>query len=218
MVGQRGVQRDKVGARQQCIKVDLFDAHLDRALRRQKRIERDHLHPQTERPAGDNRADITRPDQTQRLTGNFDTHEPVLGPHSGLRLGIGFGQLPREREHQRNRVLGCRNRIAERGVHHHHALRRGGGNIDVVDPDSGAADNFEVGGGSKDRLSDFGRAANREPIIVADPCDQLFGGFAGDFINIAAAFTKDRSGIGVHLVGNEYAGLGHFGDPSSSRA
>ena len=49
LVGQRRVQRDEIGARQQRVEIDLLDADLDGAFRRQEWIEGDHLHPETER-------------------------------------------------------------------------------------------------------------------------------------------------------------------------
>ena len=99
---------------------------------------------QPERAAGDDRTDIARADQPERLAGHLDAHEAVLFPLARLRRGVGLGQLPREREHQRDGVFGGGDRIAERGVHHDHAAWRGGGDIDIVDPDPGAADDLEV--------------------------------------------------------------------------
>ena len=168
LVGQRRVQRDEVGPGQQRVEIDLFDAHFHRAFGREERIEGDDLHLEAQRAAGDDRADIARADQAQRLAGDFDAHEAVLRPLAGLGLGIGFGDLAGEREHQRDGVFGGGDRVAERGVHHHDALRRGGGDIDVVDADPGAADDLEVGGGVEDLLGHLGRAADREAIILAD--------------------------------------------------
>ena len=106
------------------VQVDLLDAHLDRALGGQERIVGDHLHPQAERAAGDDRADVAGADQAERLAGDLDAHEAVLLPLAGLGAGVGLGQLAGEREHQRDGVLGGGDRVAERGVHHHHAAAR----------------------------------------------------------------------------------------------
>ena len=177
----------------------------------------DHLHLEAERAAGDDRADIARADQPQRLAGDLDAHEPALGPFARLGLFVRLGDLPREREHQCDRVFGGGDRIAERGVHHHHALAAGVGDIDVVHPDPGAADDLEVGRRVEDLLRHLGRAADREPVVFADAGDQLLGGFAGDDVDVAAALLEDLRGVGVHLVGNEDFGLGHFKSPSSQR-
>ena len=49
-------------------------------------------------------------------------------------------------------MLGGGDRIAERRVHHDHAARRGGGNVDIVDADPGAADDFQSLGRLEQRL------------------------------------------------------------------
>ena len=46
LLGQRRVQRDEVGARQQLVELDLLDAELLRALGRQEGIVGDHPHLQ----------------------------------------------------------------------------------------------------------------------------------------------------------------------------
>src|SRR5690606_20081775 len=148
-------------------------------------------------------------DQAERLAAHLDAHEAVLLPLALLGGHVRFRQLAGEREHQRDRVLGGGDRIAERRVHHHHALGAGGGDVDVVDPDSGAADYREARRGVEDVLGDLGGRADRQAVVVADDRLQLFGGLAGDLVHFAAALAEDRGGVRVHLVGNEYAGLGH---------
>ena len=88
------------------------------ALRRQERIVGDHLHPQAERAVGDDRADIAAADDAERLAEDLDAHEVVLFPLAGVRRGVGLRDLPRQRQHQRDRMLGGGDRIAERRVHH----------------------------------------------------------------------------------------------------
>jgi hypothetical protein len=46
----------------QIVELDLLDADVLGALRRQERIERDHLHPQPQRAVGDDRADVAAAD------------------------------------------------------------------------------------------------------------------------------------------------------------
>ena len=54
------------------------------------------------------------------------------------------GICARQREHQRDRVLGGGDRIAERRVHHDDALGGRRRNVDVVDADAGAADHLQA--------------------------------------------------------------------------
>ncbi len=132
----------------------------------------------------------------------FFSHLPSLG------RSVGLGQLAGEREHQRDRMLGGGDRVAEGGVHDDHAARRGSGNIDIIDPDARAADHLQPGRGVEDRLGDLGRAADREPVIVADDRGELVGGLAGDFVHLDPALAEDFGGLGVHFVADE--DFGHF--------
>jgi hypothetical protein len=116
------VQRQEIGAPDQLGKVDLFNAELHCALRREKGIIGDHLHFQPDCAIGHDRADIAAADDAEGLAGDLDPHEAVLFPFAGLGGGIRLRDLPRERQHQRDRMLGRGDRIAERRVHHDDAL------------------------------------------------------------------------------------------------
>jgi hypothetical protein len=76
--------------------------------------------------------------------------------------------------------------------------------------DPGAADNLELGGFRDQLLGQLRGRADGEAIILANDFSQFFGRLARDHIDIAAALAKNLLGLGVHLVGNEYAGFGHF--------
>ena len=97
----------------------------------------------------------------------FFSHLPGLG------RGVGGGQLAGEREHQGDGMLGGGDRIAERRVHHDHAARGRGRDVDIVDADAGAADHLEVGRGVEQLGGDLGRRADGEAVIVADDRLQL---------------------------------------------
>ena len=211
LVGQRRVQRDEIGAREQVVELHLLHAHLHCAFGRQERIERHHLHFQPSGAIGDDRADVPRTDQPQSLGGELDAHEAVLFPLAGLRRGVRLRQLAGEREHQRDRVFGGGDRVAERRIHHHHAFGRGGGDVDVVDADPGATNHLQLGGVVEDVLGDLGRAADRQPVIAADDRLQLVRRLAGDLVDLDTALAENLRGAGVHLVGNEH--LGHVRSP-----
>jgi hypothetical protein len=44
LVGERGVERDELGAGEKLVQVHLLDAQIDRALRREEWVVGDHLH------------------------------------------------------------------------------------------------------------------------------------------------------------------------------
>ena len=129
---------------QKFVELDFFDAKIERALGGQERIVGDHFHFRPMRAVGDDRTDIAAADDAERLAGDLDAEKLVLLPFAGAGRSVGLGDLPRQRQHQRDRVLGGGDRIAEWRVHHDDAARRRGRNIDIVDADAGAADHFQV--------------------------------------------------------------------------
>ena len=209
------MQRDAVGAAQQVVQLDLLDADVDRALLGQEGIIGDHLHPQALRTAGNDAADIARTDQAERLAGELDAHVVALGPFARLGARVRLRDLAGEREQHGNRVFGGGDRVAEGRVHHHHAALAGGRDIDVVDPDPGAADDLEIGRGFEDFGRDFGRGSDRKTLIFADNRFQFVGRKAGLLVHFAAALRKNLGGIGAHLVGNQDFGFGHGNTPTT---
>jgi hypothetical protein len=102
------VQGDEIGAPEQLGQVYLFDAEIDCTLGRQERIIGNHLHAQPDRTISDDRADIAAADHPQCLGGDFNPHEPILLPLAGLCGRIGLRNLARQRQHQGDGMLGCR--------------------------------------------------------------------------------------------------------------
>ena len=110
-------------------------------------------------------------------------------------------------------MFGGGDRVAERRVHHNDALHRCSGNVDIVDADPGAADNFQVGRFLDEFFRQLRRRTDSETIILADDFAKFFGCFAGDDIDVTAALAENLFGFRVHLVGNEYAWFCHDFDP-----
>ena len=68
----------------------------------------------------------------------FFSHLPDAGG------GVGLRNVARHRQHQGQRVLGHRDGVAARRVHHQHAGGGGGVQIDVVHADAGAPDHAQL--------------------------------------------------------------------------
>ena len=206
LVGERRVQRDEIGALEQLVELDLLDAEIDRALRRQERIVGDHLHLQAERAVGDDRADIAAADDAERLAEDLDAHELVLLPLAGAGRGVGFRDLPRQRQHQRDGVLGGGDRIAERRVHHDDAARGRRRNVDIVDADAGAADHLQVLGLLQDLRRHLGGGADGEAVDSRRSSSaslSLSLPSVGLEIDLDAAILEDLHGGGRQRVGDE---------------
>src|SRR5207244_4207262 len=91
------------------------------------------------------------------------------------------------------------------------AFRRGGGDIDIVDADTGAADDLQAMRVFENVLGDLGRAADGETVISADDGFELVGRFASDFVDLDAALPEDKRGPGIHFVADEdFYSVGHF--------
>ena len=136
----------------------------------------------------------------------------ILGFPAGR---FGLRDLAGERQHQGDGVLGGRDRIAERRVHHDDALGRGGGDLDIVDADAGAADHLEVGRLVEDFRGRLGRGADRKAVIVADDLGELVLVLAeiGLKVDLDAAVFEDLNGCRRERIGNENFGFGHWSDP-----
>ena len=120
---------------------------------------------------------------------------------------LAAGICARQREHQRDRVLGRGDRIAEGRVHHDDAARGGGRDVDIVDADAGAADDLELGRGGDQLFGDLGGRADGEAVILADDFEQLVLVLAEIrlVVDLDAAILEDLDGGVGKLVGYENA-------------
>jgi hypothetical protein len=172
-LGQRRVQRDEIGPRQQLIERDALDAQFERALGRQERVVGDDAHFEALCTVGDDRADIAAADDAERLAVKLDAHKARFLPFAGLGRAVGRRDFARQCEHHRDCVLGGGDRIAVGRVHDDDAARARRLDIDIVDADAGAADDAEAIGDGEQFGRDLGRRAHRQPVILADAVAQI---------------------------------------------
>jgi hypothetical protein len=111
-------------------------------------------------------------------------------------------------EHHRDRMLGGGDGVAEGRVHDDDAVSRRGLDIDVVDADAGAADDFQTRRDLQQLLRHLGRRADGETVIAADDGAEIGGRKAGLHIGVDTARAKNLDGGGRQLIGDEYLG-GH---------
>src|SRR3546814_3300492 len=76
-----------------------------------------NLHLEAERAIGNDRTNIARADEAQRLGRQLNAHEAILFPLARLRRRVGFRQLASESEHQGNGMLGRGDRVARSEEH-----------------------------------------------------------------------------------------------------
>lgn len=201
------MQRNEIGASEKFVQLDLGDAHLLGALLRKERVVGNDMHLQADGAGADDRADIASADNAERLAGDLDAHEFRLFPFAGLCRGIGCRKLAGDGEHQRDRMFGRRDRIAEGRVHDDDAAARSGRNIDIVDADAGAANDLQVRRRSDDLFRHLGGRADGQTIILADDFEQTVLVFAElrFEIDFDAAVAEDLDGGFRQFVGYENA-------------
>ncbi len=202
------MQGDEIGPRQQIVQFHLFHAHFRGAFFRQEGVIGDDFHLQPQRAVGNDRADVPRTNQAKGFVGDLGAHKTGFFPFASLSRGVGLGQLPRNGEHQGDGVFGSGDRVAKRRVHHDHTLFRGGGNVDVVHPDTGTGNNLQVFGGIQQFCGGFGGRADGKAVIGRDRGQQGVFVFAkvGHEINIDATVAENLNGSFREFVGDEYFG------------
>ena len=121
---------------------------------------------------------------------------------------IGFGDLARQRHHQRYRMFGGGDGIAEGCVHHDDAALGGGRDVDIVDADAGPADDLELAGRGDQLRRHFRRRADGEAVIGRNGGEERILVLAeiGLVVDIDAAVAEDlHRGFG-EFVGDENTG------------
>ena len=156
------------------------------------------------RPVRNYRADIAATDDAENLAAELDPHEPRLFPFAGLGRAVGHRDLARQREHHRDRVLCGGDRIAVRGIHDDDAALGGGGDVDIVDADPGAADDLELRRGGEQLGRDLGGRTHRESLIAGDALLQLGRAEPGRDSGRDTACGEDLDRTRAQLIGNQY--------------
>src|SRR5215213_3501257 len=124
------------------------------------------MHPHTEGAARHDRADVTEPDQADRLLRDLDTLERAPLPLSVPQGRVRGRDAPGHREHEPQGVLSRGDRVALRGVGDDDAAFGSGLDVYVVHADAGASDGLEVPGPLYYLGGNLGGAANDEAVVI----------------------------------------------------
>nr|WP_207955788.1 hypothetical protein [Rubrobacter marinus] len=116
---------------------------------------------------------MPEPDEPERLLGDLDPLERAPLPLAALQGGVGHGDLPGDREHQPEGLLGRRDRVALRGVGDDDPALRRRLDVYVVHADAGSPDRLEVLRPLDDLCGDLRGAPDDEPVVLADGLQKL---------------------------------------------
>ena len=163
----RQVEADDVGHRERRLdRLGLLGAELGDALRGHERVVGDGAHAERARPRGHEPADAAEAEQRERLVGELDAREALALPGAVAQRALGGADVARQREQQRERVLGRRDDVRLGGVADDDARGRRGVHVDVVDADARAADHAQLGRARDQRGVDGRGRAHDERIRV----------------------------------------------------
>ena len=145
-----------------------FDAELAEALGGDERVVGDDAHPEPERAMRHLPADPPEAEDAERLPRDLDSREALAIPRAGLESGVRLRNVPDERKQQRDRVLGRRVDRRLGRIRDDDSASRGRIDVDVVDADSGAADDLEPCRALDERGVERRRRAHDDRVEVAD--------------------------------------------------
>ena len=174
VVGQRSVHGDEVGVREKLVEADQLNADATGSISGQNRIVADHFHLEPDRAVRDDAPDVTEANDAERLVADLGAGEFAAIPFSGMNRSVGCRDVPRQRHHHRDRMLGSRDAVAGRAVHHDDSATRRRFDIDVVNADARAPDHFERRGRVDYFAGDASAAANQQRVVGRDYFRQLF--------------------------------------------
>ena len=174
LVVEREVERDDVGLR-----VDLLerrsrlDPELAEPVGRDEGVVRHHAHPESERAVRDLASDPSQAEHAQRLPRELDAGEALPVPDPRRERGVRLRHVAREREQERDRVLGGGVDRRLGGIRDHDAATGRRVDVDVVHPHAGAPDDLEPHGAFDERGVERRRRAHDDRVEVADDRGQI---------------------------------------------
>ena len=135
---------DEIGLFEQVVELPEFYIQALGQVLRHEGVVGEDPHLESIGSAGHLGAYLAQPDNPQRFASKLGADEPFPGPFAGLEGRVGLGDVPGQRKHQRHGVLSGGYDVGGRRVDDNHASLCCGINVDVVNADTGAANNLQV--------------------------------------------------------------------------
>ncbi len=119
-----------------------------------------------------------------------------------------LGDVARLGEEQRHRLLGRREDIRLRCIDDHHAALGGRGDVHVVEPDAGPADDDQIGAGGQHLGGDGGRRTDDERLRAGHRGNQLFRRETQPDVHLVARLLQAVEPGWRQLFGHEHPSHG----------
>ncbi len=163
---RRKVEADVVGDLAHAVEGEQLDAERGRDGLGDERVVRDNIHAERAPARRDFLPDASEAAEAERLAPQLGAGQLLLVPDPALHGRVGGRHRAGQRQHQRQRVFSDAHAVAAGGVHDEDAAGAGRGQIDVVDPGSGAGNYPKFWRCSEQTFVDFSRAADDERVSV----------------------------------------------------
>ena len=207
-VGHGQVQADDVAACERRLdRLGALGAQLAHALGRHVRVVGDRAHAERARPRRHQPADAAEAEQRERLVGELDAARSARAPRRRRAASAAAADVAGQREQQRERVLGGRDDVRLGRVADDDPARGRRLDVDVVDPDAGAADHAQRSGGRDQRGVDRRGRAHDERVGVASAAARSAPGLELDDLAGLAQQLQARVGDRLGDDAARYAGL-----------
>ena len=165
---------------------------------------RDDSHPEWPGALGDLLADPAQARDAKRLAAKLVSEKALLFPAAIFHGAIGGRDEARQRQHERERMLGDADAVGARGVDHEHAAGAGGRDVDVVHAGAGPGHNPQLRRGIEQPGVDLCGASNHQRVGVGEIGGQHSGRAARTGIDHPAGFRAQQIERGRReVVGND---------------
>ena len=183
-LGERSVNGDVVGFSQQSVKINQLNANLMRTFFGNIRVIADSGHFHSLHTFGNAAADTANADDAKGFALHLNAVKGFAVPFAFLNRLMGLRNVTSHSHHHSNSVLGSSHGVAFRGVEYDNAFSGSGGDINVINANTGAADNLQTGGGFDNLFSYLGHAAGYQAIVIVNNLDKLLRLHVGHYIYI----------------------------------
>jgi len=164
--------------------VDELDAMVRRLLLGQVGVAAEHDHLHRPRPDRDRLADLAETDDPERSPAQFQSGELAALPFAAAQARVGCRGPTRDAVQERERVLGCGDRVARRGVDDRDPGARRSVKVDVVDADPRPADDDEAGACRDELGVHLDLAAHDQRVVVGQDRPELLASTADALVDL----------------------------------